>query len=459
MTLESINPVNGKIIASYSVHSSKQIDGLLQKNTEAFTHWKTTTFYERSALLHKVAAFLRTEKEKLALMATSEMGKTIAEARAEVEKCAWVCEYYAEKGEQFLQNETLKIDDKEAFVSFRPIGAILAIMPWNFPYWQVFRFAAPNLMAGNTCVLKHASNVSGCALAIQEIFYKAGFPSHAFTTLLIPGKQLEPVIADPRIKAVTLTGSTPAGKAVAQAAGKNLKKCVLELGGSDPYIILEDADLDLAVKACVAGRILNAGQSCIGAKRFIVVDAVLSKFTELFTKAMQTVSYGNPLDESTTMGPLSRPDLRDELHTQVAKSVNLGATLLCGGFIPNNDGAFYPPTVLSNVKSGMPAYSEELFGPVASIISAKHEQDAIRIANDTMFGLGAAIFSQDINRAKCIAEYELEAGCVFINDFVKSDPRVPFGGTKESGFGRELSQFGIREFVNIKGIVSVFKPS
>lgn len=454
MTLKSTNPANEKRVASFKVHDAVEINKRLEFNQQAYFSWKLSSFSERSQLILKVADLLLKEKEQLAFLATSEMGKSIVEARAEVEKCAWVCRYYAEKGEPFLRNEVLDIEEKEAFISFKPIGPVLAIMPWNFPYWQVFRFVAPNLMAGNTCVLKHASNVSGCALAMEELIKKAGFPSHVFTTLLIPGKNVEPVIADPRIKAVTLTGSNPAGKSVAAVAGKNLKKCVLELGGSDPYLILQDADMELAVEKCVAGRILNAGQSCIGAKRFIVVKEVAEAFTTKFTQAMQAIPYGDPLNEVNKMGPLARKDLREELHNQVLESIKKGAELLTGGYIPKGMGAFYPPTVLSNVVTGMPAYNEELFGPVASIIIAKNEKDAIRIANDTSFGLGAAVFTQDVEHGKHIAEFELEAGCVFVNDFVKSDPRVPFGGTKKSGFGRELSQFGIREFVNIKSVVA-----
>lgn len=454
MNLQSVNPANREIIAIYTPHNKKQINHLLNRSTEAFQLWKTFSYSKRANLLLKVAENLRTRKDKLAHIATSEMGKSMVEARAEVEKCAWVCEYYAQKGESFLTNETLPVEDKDAFVSFRPIGPVLAIMPWNFPYWQVFRFAAPNLMAGNTAVLKHASNVSGCALAIEEIFDISGLPPQVFTSLLLPGKDLEPVISDNRIKAVSLTGSTPAGKSVAEIAGRNLKKCVLELGGSDPYLILEDADLDLAVDKCVAGRILNAGQSCIGAKRFIVVKSVAKTFISRFTKKMESITFGDPLNETYKMGPLARPDLRDDLHAQVTKSIDQGAELLTGGYIPKSEGCYYPPTVLTGVKPNMPAYHEELFGPIASVIVAENEEEAIRIANDTSFGLGAAVFTKDVPRGKRIAEFELDAGCVFVNDFVKSDPRVPFGGIKESGFGRELSHFGMREFVNIKGIVS-----
>jgi succinate-semialdehyde dehydrogenase/glutarate-semialdehyde dehydrogenase len=332
------------------------------------------------------------------------------------------------------------------------MGTVLAVMPWNFPFWQVFRFLAPALMAGNTGVLKHASNVSGCALAIEKLVREAGFPNNVFRTLLIGSKAVKAVIENPLIKAVTLTGSTPAGRSVASAAGEALKKSVLELGGSDPYLVLEDADVMTAARLCVASRLINAGQSCIGAKRFIVADKIYDQFRNEFVRLMREAKYGDPLNPETAIGPLARPDLRDELHQQVEKSRNMGATVLLGGYIPEGNAPFYPPTVLENVVPGMPAYHEELFGPVAVLFRVKTEEEAIRIANDTVFGLGAGIFTSDIDKGKRIAEKGLEAGCVFINDFVKSDPRLPFGGIKESGYGRELSAIGIREFVNVKTI-------
>ena len=325
-------------------------------------------------------------------------------------------------------------------------------MPWNFPFWQVFRFAAPTLMAGNTAVLKHASNVPGCSMAIEEIFREAGFPENVFRSLLIGSDMVEKVIKHKAIKGVSLTGSTPAGKSVASLAGAELKKCVLELGGSDPYLILKDADLELAAKKCAAGRLLNAGQSCIGAKRFIVEEAVYAHFLELFTHEMNAAQFGDPFDEESTMGPMAREDLRDELHQQVVDSVNEGAEVIIGGEIPHRKGAFYPPTILENVKPGMPAYEEELFGPVASVIKVKDQEEAIRVANDTDFGLGAAVFTQNLKKGEHIAEIELEAGACFVNDFVKSDPRLPFGGIKTSGFGRELSVHGIKEFMNVKTV-------
>jgi succinate-semialdehyde dehydrogenase/glutarate-semialdehyde dehydrogenase len=382
-----------------------------------------------------------------------EMGKVLREGIAEIEKCAWVCEYYAENAESFLENEIIDSDFSSSYVSYQPIGTILAVMPWNFPFWQVFRFAAPTVMAGNTAVLKHASNVPGCALAIEDLFREAGFPENVFRTLLIGSNRVEAVIKHHAIKAVSLTGSTPAGKSVASVAGSVMKKCVLELGGSDPYLILEDADLVSAAKTCAAGRLVNAGQSCIGAKRFIVTEKVYPGFLEYFTQEMMKAEFGDPCEPEITMGPLARIDLRDELHRQVTDSVKMGAEVIIGGEKPNMKGAFYPPSILENVKPGMPAYDEELFGPVASVIRVKNETEAIRVANDSVFGLGAAVFTKDLKKGERIAETQLQAGCCFVNDFVKSDPRVPFGGIKESGFGRELSSHGIKEFMNVKTVV------
>lgn len=452
MFLKSINPATGEVIREYEEFHSDEIDDAIEANHIAFQSWKKEPLQQRSKLLREAASVLRNKAEGLAFNITVEMGKNIVEARAEVEKCAKVCEYYADNGAQFLSNEIIPTEAQESYASMQPLGSILAIMPWNFPLWQVFRFAAPTLMAGNVCLLKHASNVPGCALAIENVFVEAGFPKDIFKTLIIRSSKVEKIIADKRVKAVTLTGSTPAGKAVAATAGKHLKKCVLELGGSDPYIILSDADINSAVDACVAGRILNAGQSCIGAKRFIVVDDVYDEFAEKFADKMRDITLGDPFDEKKNMGPLARFNFREDLHRQVENSINKGAKLLTGGYIPNRDGAYYPATVLGDVKPGMVAYHEELFGPVAAIIRAKDEQEAIHIANDTIFGLGAAVFTRNIERGKQIAEHELDAGCCFVNDFVRSDPRLPFGGIKESGYGRELSHYGMREFMNVKGI-------
>jgi succinate-semialdehyde dehydrogenase/glutarate-semialdehyde dehydrogenase len=337
-------------------------------------------------------------------------------------------------------------------VTFQPIGVVLAVMPWNFPFWQVFRFAAPALMAGNTGVLKHASNVPGCALAIEEVFRHAGFPNHAFRTLLIGSKHVAAVIENPSVRAVTLTGSTPAGKAVASKAGEMIKKTVLELGGSDAYVVLGDADLEATVTMCVTSRLLNAGQSCIAAKRFVVVESIRSRFEDAFVTQMRLAKVGDPMDEHTQVGPMARHDLRDDLHQQVQVSLAKGATCLLGGVVPESQGAYYPPTVLTHVTKGMPAYDDELFGPVAAIIAVPDETAAIRVANDSVFGLGAAVFTQDVAKGEHIAAHELEAGCCFVNAFVKSDPRLPFGGIKESGYGRELSSYGIKEFVNIKTV-------
>ncbi len=450
--LVSINPADNKEIARYEEHSEHEVKNILVDSKTAFNSWKNTTFTERSELMRNAAAALKKNLEEHAKLITLEMGKPIKQSRAEVEKCAFVCEYYANSAEGFLANLNVHSDAKNSFVSFQPLGTILAVMPWNFPFWQVFRFAAPALMAGNAGVLKHASNVTGCALAIEGVFRDAGFESMLFRTLKLPGSKVSSVIEHPAIQAVTLTGSGAAGKSVAQCAGRMLKKSVLELGGSDPYIILEDANLDDAVNACVTSRLINGGQSCIAAKRFIVIESIKEEFERRFVELMSQKAMGDPMDEKYDIGPQARTELRDELHEQVSESISRGATCISGGEVPEIDGAYYPPTVLTNVTKGMPAYDDELFGPVAAIISAKDEEEAIVIANDSDFGLGAAVFTQDIKRGEEIAANRLEAGCCFVNDFVKSDPRLPFGGIKQSGYGRELSHFGIQEFVNIKTV-------
>jgi succinate-semialdehyde dehydrogenase/glutarate-semialdehyde dehydrogenase len=383
---------------------------------------------------------------------TDEMGKPLKDALAEVEKCAWVCDYYAENTAKFLEDELVNTDATKSFVRYQALGLVLAVMPWNFPFWQVFRFAAPALMAGNGALLKHASNVPGCAAAIEEAFNECGVPKGLFTNLHIPSDRVGDLIRHPLVKAVTLTGSDAAGRSVAKIAGECLKKTVLELGGSDPYIVLEDADLELAAETCKNSRLINAGQSCISAKRMIVVSAVYDDFIKLFKEKMAAVTFGDPNDDSSGIGPMARADLRDELHAQVEKSIEKGAECILGGQVPDRVGAFYPPTILTNVKPGMPAYEAELFGPVAAVIQAKDEDEAIRIANDTGFGLGAAVFTQDVNKGERIAAEFLQAGSCFVNGPVKSDPRLPFGGIKESGYGRELSHFGIKEFVNIKTV-------
>lgn len=450
--LQSINPTNLQTIKTYSRMPSSEVKEIIDLTNNAFEEWRETSFSHRSKLMTNAADVLRVKKEEYSRLMTLEMGKPITQSRAEVDKCAWVCEYYAENAEKFLSDELIATDASKSFVTFQPLGIVLSVMPWNFPFWQVFRFAAPGLMAGNAGILKHASNVSGCALAIEEVFREAGFPENLFRTILVPSSQMEAVITNEKIKAVTLTGSVPAGKAVAKTAGSVLKKTVMELGGSDPYVILEDAYLEMAADTCVTARLINGGQSCIAAKRFIIVEKVYDEFEKLFVEKMKSKKMGDPFDESNHIGPQASVPLRDELHQQVEKSIKLGAKLLLGGIVPDREGAWYPPTVLSNVKKGMPAYDEELFGPVAALIKAGDEADAITIANDSIFGLGAAVFTRDITRGEKIVKEKLQAGCCFVNAFVKSDPRLPFGGIKESGYGRELSSFGIREFVNIKTV-------
>jgi succinate-semialdehyde dehydrogenase/glutarate-semialdehyde dehydrogenase len=452
MTLEALNPTTGETIRTYPEAPPGEVQARISTAHQAFHSWRRTDFTARADLMHQAARILRDRHNELAALMTLEMGKPITEGRAEVEKCAWVCDYYAENAAAFLQPETIATDARHSFVTYQPLGIVLAIMPWNFPFWQLFRFAAPALMAGNVGLLKHASNVPGCALVIEEIFQQAGFPAGVFGILLVSSRRIPEIIDNPLIRAVTLTGSVPAGQAVAARAGARIKKTVLELGGSDPYVILEDADLEDAANTCVTSRLINSGQSCIAAKRFVVVDSVRQQFEELFVAQMRSRKMGDPLEEDTVVGPQARHDLRDELHQQVRDSINRGARCLLGGELSDGPGAYYPPTVLTGVKKGMPAYDEELFGPVAAIIPAQDESEAIHIANDSTFGLGAAVFTGDIEKGKRIAATELEAGCCFVNAFVKSDPRLPFGGIKESGYGRELSHHGIREFVNIKTV-------
>ena len=452
MTLTAINPANGDTIKTYKQTSPEEAIKCVESAHQAFAVWKKMTLSQRAELMKRASQILMENKEAYAKIMALEMGKPIRQGRAEVEKCAWVCEYYAENAFKMLQPERIETDASKSFVSFQPLGAILTIMPWNYPFWQVFRFAAPGLMAGNAIVLKHASNVPGCSLAIEDIFNKAGFPESLFRNILIPGEQIKRVMEHPSIQAVTLTGSNSAGQAVAANAGKLIKKSVLELGGSDPYIILEDADIEAAAKTCVESRLLNSGQSCIAAKRFIVVETVRQQFENMFTEQMRGKKMGNPMEEDIDIGPMARFDLREDLHRQVVQSIAKGAKCLLGGEIPKGKGAFYPATVLSDVQKGMPAYEEEIFGPVGAIISVKDEREAVQVANDSPFGLGAAIFTGDIERGERIATHELEAGCCFVNAFVKSDPRLPFGGIKSSGYGRELSHYGIKEFVNIKTV-------
>ncbi len=452
MTLESVNPATAEVVATHETITDEECRTIVERAHDAFQGWRETDFETRARLLARAGELLLARAGELAELMAVEMGKPLAQGVAEAEKCAWVCDYYAENGAAFLRDEPVETDAGESFVSYQPLGVVLAVMPWNFPFWQVFRFAAPGLVAGNAGVLKHSSNVTGCALAIEGILGEAGFPADLFRTLVIERGQVRGVIEHPRVRAVTLTGSTEAGKMVAAQAGAALKKTVLELGGSDPYLILDDADLTSAVERCVTSRMINNGQSCIAAKRFVVVDSRREEFERRFVELMSRQRMGDPRSEGVDLGPQARADLRDELHWQVAGSLEAGARCLLGGEIPEGPGAFYPATVLTDVRPGMPAYEEELFGPVAAIIPVANEEEAVRVANDSDFGLGAAVFSSDGERARAIARERLEAGCCFVNDFVRSDPRLPFGGVKESGYGRELGPFGIHEFVNIKTI-------
>ena len=452
MAFVAVNPATGEVVGEYEEMDAKAVYERIRNAAEAFENWRRTGMKKRAGCLRKAALVLEEEKNDLARMMALEMGKPIRDGRAEIDKCAWVCRHYAEQAPAMLTPEVVSTDAADSYVVFPPLGIVLAVMPWNYPFWQVFRFAAPALMAGNAALLKHASNVPGCALAIEAVLQKAGLPLSLFQTLLIPSEGVQQVLDHPSVKAVTLTGSKPAGQAVAERAGKLLKKSVLELGGSDPYLILEDADMSSTVKACTTSRLLNSGQSCIAAKRFIVVDAVRDEFERQMVEAMRSVRMGDPLDEATEIGPQARADLRDTLHQQVRRSIERGARCLLGGELPDGRGFFYPPTVLTDIDEKMPVFAEETFGPVCAVIPAADESEAIELANNTLFGLGAAVFTRNVARGERIAAQELDAGNCFVNDFVKSDPRLPFGGIKESGYGRELSHYGIKEFVNIKTV-------
>jgi succinate-semialdehyde dehydrogenase / glutarate-semialdehyde dehydrogenase len=452
MAIRSIDPATGQEGASYPETSPAQVQAAVNEAGAAFQAWRRLDIGERGAKIRAAADLLHSSREEYARLMAQEMGKPISQGEAEVEKCALACSYYAEHARTFLRREPVSTDATNSFVTFEPLGVVLAVMPWNFPFWQVFRCAIPALMAGNAVILKHASNVPGCALAIEALFHKAGFPAGVFRTLLVDAGGVSAMIGSAAVKAVSVTGSVSAGKSIAAQAGAHLKKTVLELGGSDAYVVLEDCDLAQTVETCVKSRLTNSGQSCIAAKRFIVVEPIRSKFEELFVERMAEAKMGDPLSRETTVGPLARRDLRDQLHAQVERSGAQGAKLRLGGKIPPGKGWFYPPTVLADVRQGMTAYQEETFGPVAAIIGARDESEAIRIANDSSFGLGAAVFTQDLKRGERIAAEELEAGACFVNDFVRSDPRLPFGGIKDSGYGRELGLFGIREFVNIKSV-------
>jgi succinate-semialdehyde dehydrogenase/glutarate-semialdehyde dehydrogenase len=451
MSLRSVDPASGNVLATFGEATPGELERILDGAQRAFLGWRERAFRERADRMRDAARLLRAKKAEYARGMALEMGKPVVQGEAEVEKCAWGCEYYAEHAESLLAEQPRATDASRSWVRFDPLGPVLAVMPWNFPFWQVFRFAAPALMAGNVGVLKHASNVPGCALEIEQVFRAAGFPEGVFSAVLVGAGAVPRLIADPRVRAVTLTGSERAGSQVAEHAGREIKKTVLELGGSDPFIVLEDADLPEAAKSAASARLVNSGQSCIAAKRFIVLEAVAERFLDAFVREMASRRMGPPLDRETEVGPLARRDLRDSLHRQVEESVRRGARLVLGGRVPDGPGAFYPPTVLDAVANGMPAFDEETFGPVAAVVRARDEAHAIALANDSQFGLGASLWTRDPGRAERLVP-RIEAGSVFVNGLVKSDPRLPFGGVKRSGYGRELSEYGIREFVNVKSV-------
>jgi succinate-semialdehyde dehydrogenase/glutarate-semialdehyde dehydrogenase len=451
MAISTVNPATGKTLRTFEAFSSQRVSDCLDNAVEAFRKHRRTSFASRAKTMNETARILEDESSELGRLMTLEMGKPLSAAVAEAKKCATACRYYAENAERFLADEPVKMEGGESWIAFQPIGVVLAIMPWNFPFWQVFRFAAPALMAGNVGILKHASNVPQCALAIEDVFRRAGFADGVFQTLLIGSDLIEGIISDPRIAAVTLTGSEGAGRSVASTAGKNLKKSVVELGGSDPFVVMPSADLESAVSTAVTARMINNGQSCIAAKRFIVHEKVYDEFLGRFVQKVSSVRIGDPMEEKTELGPLATKAIRDELDAQVKASVTAGAKLLTGGTVLERDGFFYAPTVLADIPPQAPAAHDELFGPVASVFKARDISDAIRLANGTTFGLGASAWTQDPKeRAQFVAE--IEAGLLFINGMVASDTRLPFGGVKNSGFGRELGEFGIREFVNVKSV-------
>ncbi len=451
MTMNSINPATEELIATHESMTAGQVEDVLAESRHAFLGWREQSTEARAALIRQAGEQLRANRDRYALLVTSEMGKPITEAEAEIEKSATNCDFYADNGARFLADQSIESPAHESYVAFEPLGVVLAIMPWNYPFWQVFRCAIPALMAGNTVVLKHASNVTGCALAIEEVFKAAGFPNGVFRTLVLESKDVDQVIEDPRVVAVALTGSDTAGSKVAAKAGALLKKTVLELGGSDPFIVLEDADVDGAVGYAVRSRFQNAGQSCISAKRFLVVETVADRFERLFKQAAEAILLGDPTDRNTKMGPLARADLRESLEQQCAATVEQGAKVVTGGERPNRKGYFYAPTLLSGVTPEMPAFREETFGPLAAMIRVKDVDEAISLANDSPYGLGGNIWTRDVAQAKELAR-RIESGTVSINGMVASHPRLPFGGVKRSGYGRELSSFGIREFTNVQTI-------
>jgi succinate-semialdehyde dehydrogenase/glutarate-semialdehyde dehydrogenase len=451
MAIQSLNPATGQVEKEFEAYNAQQLESILKTGENTFQEWRKTNFLQRTELMHHVIGELNGNTDKYARLITLEMGKPITEARAEIRKCALACEYYAAHASTFLAYEEIKTAATRSFISYEPLGIILAVMPWNFPFWQVFRFAAPALMAGNVAILKHASNVPQCALAIQEIFEKAGFPAGCFQTALIDSKTVESLIQDDRIKAITLTGSEAAGSSVAAYSAKEIKKTVLELGGSDAFVVLADADLDAAVETATMSRMRNAGQSCIAAKRFILEAPIADSFIEKFKASISKLKIGDPMAEETEMGPLARKDLAADLQKQVDASVAKGAEIVLDGGHKEKETAYFSPVILKNIKPGMPAYNEELFGPVASIFIVKDAEEAVKLANDSRFGLGGSVWTRDFRKGLELAK-KIESGAVFINALVASSPEMPFGGIKKSGYGRELSYLGIREFVNQKSI-------
>lgn len=451
MEFTGINPASGEKLKTYSGWSAARVQQALAAGADAARAWSTRPVSERSSLMRAAGEALLKHRDEYARLMSREMGKLIGEARAEIEKCARCCDYYAEHGASLLADEPAASDAGKSYVAYQPLGTVLAIMPWNFPFWQAIRAAAPALTAGNAMLLKHADNVPSCGLALEEVFREAGFPAGVFQTLMIGVPEIEAVIKDARVAAVTLTGSERAGRAVGKEAGEVLKKCVLELGGSDAFVVLEDADLARAAEVGVKSRFQNAGQSCIAAKRFIVVERIAEAFTNEFKTRAQVLTCGDPLDEKTTLAPMARLDLRDKLHEQVKDAVQHGARVLLGGAPQPGKGAFYPPTILDGVRPGMRAWSEEMFGPVASIIRVHDEAEALEVANSSSYGLGGSVWTRDLKRGEAFAR-RLQSGSAFVNGMVKSDPRLPFGGVKNSGYGRELSRHGIHEFTNVKTV-------
>ncbi len=452
MSIETVNPATGKRIQIYTEMTDAEVEAIIDETHAAFLNWRELDFMQRGIPMQKLANLLRDRKNEYASLMANEMGKPLQQGFAEIEKCALTCEHYAKNAADYLQSRTIQTEMSKSYVTYQPLGVIFAIMPWNFPFWQVIRFAAPTIMAGNTAILKHAPISTGTALAIEKLFLDAGFMENIFRALIIADNQAGKVIACEKVKAVTLTGSTRAGQIVGAQAANEIKKSVLELGGCDPYLILEDADIEIAATACVTSRMNNAGQSCIAAKRFITVGSIHDEFIQKVQEKMTQYKIGDPFNQNIQCGPLARRDLRDKVHQQVIQSIEKGAKLLLGGVIPAKNGFYYPPTILTDVVKGMPAYDEEIFGPVIAIIHAQDEESAIRMANDNIYGLGAAIFTKDTKRGEKIAVEQIQAGTCVINTFVASDPRLPFGGIKKSGYGRELSSEGMHAFVNVKTI-------